>query len=250
MSYDPSNDVYDVPAAPPGPVRLFFRMGGLGIVALSTVVVGLSFWADSQQKLHRAFAEDSRSVQARVTDRLMRSNLNVDGSVSNVYFVDLAFETGDGRRLGLRQMVNKSRFDEVERGDVLPLRYLPGDPIQVMLPGQRSMSDGRSAARAALVLGVVALGLLWRIGGWVVSGVKARRDGPAETATVVGMERSVIRAVDGERYRLVWRGQDGHEGRSLLHKKRDLADIMPGTPITLYRDGPHLWWSGDVGARA
>lgn len=247
--HDPSDRLYEAPPTPPGAVRLFFRMGGWGVVALGSVVVGLSLWADGQQRLQRAFAEDGNTVEARVLERIARSHLNVDGSVSYRYFLDLGFVTDLGERFRIRQSVNADRFEEVAEGDPVRVRYLEGDPVRVLLPEQSTPNAGQGATRTALVLGLVALGLLWRIGGWAVSGVKARRQGPPETAHVVGMERSVIRAVDGERYRLIWRNAEGRDGRSLLHKKRDLAEIAPGTPITLYRDGPHLWWAGDVGTR-
>lgn len=250
MLPDQMPPVHAGPTPPPGPLRLFLRMGGWGVIGLGTLVVGLSLWAEYDASLARQFAETGQRTQARVLDHVVQAQLNVDGSVSYRYLLDLGFVTADGEQVRIARPVSGAQFRAVPPGAPIDLRYLPDRPDHVTFGDLSAIPTGRGAQNAALGIGAVTLWLLWAVGRRAVSAVRARRFGTSDEVEITAVRRSIWRAVDGERYRLIWRDADGREGHSLLHKKRDLAEIAPGTRVMVYRDGPHLWWQGDVGARA
>ena len=105
-----------------------------GLVTIMTIgavllVIGLLDLRETQ--LLRA---EGVSTRGTVTGR------HRSGGKSNSHYLDVEFQSGDGRRVALTESVSRGRYDRTKPGDTVPLHYLPGDPT-VMRIGARPTPD-------------------------------------------------------------------------------------------------------------
>lgn len=233
---------------PPDIKALFLRMGGWWVITLGIVVLVLTLLSESRAALARKFELESTTVEARVLNRYIRQQ---DGGTDQVSFiVALDFTTADDERIVLERGVPEENFQQMVPGTRVDVRYLPDTPRRVeVIEG----AYGRGAValqRVALVGGLLWLFLLWRVGAWSVSAVRAREAGPREAVEVLRIQRTPYRVRRQRYFRLVWRDGQGAEGESLLNWRKVVASHRPGTTTHVYRDGRTTWWVGDIGERA
>ena len=81
------------------------------------------------------------------------------GGKSRTHYLDVEFETRDGRRVAQSAEVSRGRYERTKPGDSVPLHYLPGDP-SVLRIGARPMPNNFwffAGTAAFIVAGVYAL---------------------------------------------------------------------------------------------
>ncbi|MEM9844761.1 MAG: DUF3592 domain-containing protein [Pseudomonadota bacterium] len=241
------SDNMAVPDPPPDVKALFLRMGGWWVILLGIVVLVITLLSESRASLARKFEFESRTVEARVINRYIRQQ---DGGTDQVSFiVALDFTTPEGERIVLERGVPQESFEEMIPGSRVDVRYLPDTPQRVEVTEGAYRSGAIALQRVALGGGILWLLLLWRVGSWAVSAVRAREAGPREDVEVVRIQRTPYRVRRQRYFRLVWRDGQGVEGESLLNWRKVVAPHRPGTTTHVYRDGRTTWWVGDVGER-
>ncbi|MEM9911329.1 MAG: DUF3592 domain-containing protein [Pseudomonadota bacterium] len=232
---------------PPSLTTLFLRMGGWWVIVLGTIVLMVTLLSESRASLARQFALESRTAEARVINRYIRQQ---DGGTDQVSFiVAIDFTTADGERIVLERGVPEESFQRMMPGSRVDVQYLPDTPRRVEVTEGAYRSGAVALQRVALAFGIFWLFLLWRIGTWAVSAVRARESGPREEVEVLRVQRTPYRVRRQRYFRLVWRDGQGEEGESLLNWRRVVAPHRPGTTTHVYRDGRATWWVGDVGER-
>lgn len=222
-------------------------MGGWWVIILAILVLLVTLLSESRASLARQFERDSRTVEARVLNRYIRQQ---DGGTDQVSFiVALDFSTPEGERIVFERGVPEENFQEMVPGTRVDVRYLPDAPRRVEVIEGAYRSGAVALQRVALGGGILWLILLWRVGSWAVSAVRAREGGPREDVEVVRVQRTPYRVRRQRYFRLVWRDKQGVEGESLLNWRKVVASHRPGTTTHVYRDGRTTWWVGDVGER-
>ena len=127
------------------------RMFGLVTILITgavLLVIGLLDLRETQ--LLRA---EGISARGTVTGR------HRSGGKSNSHYLDVEFQTGEGRRVALTESVSRGRYDRTKPGDTVPLHYLPSDPT-VMKIGAQPMPDNFwffAGTAAFVVAGIYAL---------------------------------------------------------------------------------------------
>lgn len=236
------------PDPPPDLKALFLRMGGWWVICLGIVVLVITLLSESRAALARQFELESRTAEARVLNRYIRQQ---DGGTDQVSFiVAIDFTTPEGERIVLERGVPEESFQKMVPGSRIEVQYLPDTPRRVEVTEGAYRSGAVALQRVALGFGIIWLILLWRVGTWSVSAVRAREAGPREEVEVVRVQRTPYRVRRQRYFRLVWRDAQGTEGESLLNWRRTVASHRPGTTTHVYRDGTATWWVGDVGERS
>ncbi|MEM9498823.1 MAG: DUF3592 domain-containing protein [Pseudomonadota bacterium] len=236
------------PDPPPDAKQLFLRMGGWFVIGLGLLVLVVTLLSQSRASLARQFELESRTAEARVTNRYIRQQ---DGGTDQVSFiVAIRFSTAEGKQVRLERGVPEETYRALRPGATLDVRYLPDDPDTVEVTDGAYRSGAVMLQRLALGGGVVWLVMLWRVGSWAVGAVRAREHGALEAVEVVRVQRTTWRLNRQRLFRLVWRDAQGTEGHSLLNWRRRVAPYRPGTTTHVYRGSRDMWWVGDVGERA
>lgn len=227
---------------PRGWWSLFLRLGGwisLGLGVLLLIVTAFSAGA-----LYLAGHVDRTGALAYavVTDK--RLDPAGEGAVPKVTFTYKA--SGGGRTVETE--VTRDYYDSVAVGDERPIRYLRGDPTDIVTDLSYYHRIGALLRWIGLMLGLAGLAALWAFGKRANRAVRVRRDGQRLLADVMGV-RDLNFAVNGERQgRLTWREPDGRTGESLMRSVRWLRETYhPGDRIVVFRLGRHAYWEGDVG---
>ena len=102
-----------------------------------------------------------------------------------------------------------------------------------------------------LLFGIGGLITLWLFGKKANRAVLARRDGEKRFAEVVGIEDTNVKVNDNRQARLLWREEDGQEGKSFMRNRSELSRLYAaGDEIVVFRLGEDAFWEGDVGPPA
>lgn len=182
-----------------------------------------------------------RDATARATATVQRTGLGPDQRDLEVTWPD---DTGTMRT----STILTARNGDVPVGARIVVRYRPGDPSRVFVPG-----DERSARVGDLTFGIVIGGLL-TVGILVLSGVHVGRRLAAERRPVTSLPATYVRSRHGLARRSWLLLEDG--GRTWwvsVHWEPVLDRLAPGTPVAVHGlpsrdrvvvadiDGTHVW---------
>lgn len=218
---------------------------------LITGVLLLIFSVFSQLALKTAqrFEAEGQAASAQVSERYTTIKTDADGDQSTSYWLTFTYVTSDKQEITLTQTVGTSLYRRVQPGDSFDLLYLASDPHRVETNPGSNRSSSKVAQSVALVFGLIWLVSLWKIGGWAVAAVRARRYGTREKVKVTRIHRTRFKINKKPRYRLNWEDSAGREGASLLHMDIELSGLNAGDMIDIYQGVKQSWWIGDVGER-
>lgn len=218
---------------------------------LITGVLLLIFTVFSQLALKTAqrFEAEGQAASAQVSERYTTIKTDADGDQSTSYWLTFTYVTSDKQEITLTQTVGTSLYRRVQPGGSFDLLYLASDPHRVETNPGSNRSSSKVAQSVALVFGVIWLVSLWKIGGWAVAAVRARRYGTREKVKVTRIHRTRFKINKKPRYRLNWEDSAGREGASLLHMDIELSGLNAGDMIDIYQGVKQSWWIGDVGER-
>ena len=96
------------------------------IGVLVTLAVGAGLIGFGLRELHtsRRLAAEGRQVTAQVVNK----SLEHRPKLRKAYYLEVTYHTDQGRVVTQRSRVSAERFARTNRGDTLPVRYLPDDP--------------------------------------------------------------------------------------------------------------------------
>ena len=197
----------------------------------------------------KRFEAEGIPAKAEVSEKYITTSTDSDGDTTTHYWLTFTFITAGKEEITLNETVGTSLYRRVEPGETFELHYLESEPERVETsPGSNRSASGFTQV-AALIFGALWLFGLWKVGGWAVAAVRARRYGRREVAKVVEIARTGVTINNRPRYRLVWRDAQGREGKSLLRKSEDLSGLGRDDEIDIYQGVKLSWWVGDVGER-
>ncbi|MGR3492709.1 MAG: hypothetical protein ACU0DW_11685 [Shimia sp.] len=227
-------------------MKLFLKMGGWFPIGLAVLTVILSAVAWQFEARAERFEREGVMAPATILSKEVREGRDSDGDTTYTYLLNLAYQV-DGRQLSQLKSTGRRDYRARAEGDVFDIRYLETMPGRIEYP-VGSTGTGATAIRwAVLVPGLIALGLLYIIGGWATKAVMTRWNGDRRLATKTGLKQTNVKVNGAPRYRLTWREPDDQVGQSLMHPKEHL-DAIP-TKLVIYRNGKDAWWEGDIGPR-
>ena len=239
----------DIPDPPPSLFRLFIRMGGWLVLIAGAFLLLLTLISHLALQTAKRFEREGIMATAQVSEKYTTTSTDSDGDKTISYWLTFTYITAGKDEITLTETVSTALYRSVEPGRSFDLLYLESEPDRV----ETSPGSNRSASRftqiAALAFGSLWLFGLWKVGGWAVAAVRARRYGRREMATVTDIARTGVKINNRPRYRVVWTDGQGKEGKSLLHKSGDLSGLRGGDEIVIYQGVKLSWWAGDVGER-
>lgn len=239
----------DTADPPPSLFRLFLRMGGWFVILLGVILLVLSLVGQSVLNTVKRFEEEGRVAQAVVVDKYIRESRDSDGDRKVTRYLTLRFETARAEQIEVSKSVGSKRYRDTGIGTEVEILYLASAPSTTELDRGSHRRGSVILQLVSLVAGLVWLALLWRIGGWAVSAVRARRYGALEDVEVVQVLKTNVKINKRPRYRLQWRDGQGQLGESLMHPPGKLDAYSQGDRIQVYRGIKFMWWTGDVGMR-
>ncbi len=229
--------------------RLFLRMGGWISFIFAAGSIAITLIANLQTTLADRFDAEAVETVATVADKYTETSTDSDGDTTVSYYFDMAFDTRTGARMRVSHSFSRARYNATGIGDTLPLWYLPSEPDRFEMERGAYRSSAGIAQVIGLVNGVIFLVLFWFPARWAVEAVRARRYGERMQAKVTRHHRTGVRINNKPRYRLVWQGADGREGKSMLHAYDTLQAHPVGSTVAVYQGLKRSWWEGDTGAR-
>lgn len=225
---------------------MFFRMGGWWALLLAGICCVITGMSVSSHVTANRFEARGVVVDAVAETRRVKVTRDSDGDTKRTYYVTYAFETQSGETIRREKSVGKAKHDAAPEGSVHPIRYLAGSPRTFEAPPGASRQNGHALRWFALLPGVIMLGVVWMVGRWAVAAVLAVRRGEPRGATVIQIERAMLRINNRQMYRLVWRDDTGRVGKSLMARKHRFDHVQPGAEIAVYKYKWQSWWSEDV----
>lgn len=238
-----------IPRYPVSFLRLFLKMGGWIVLVLGVVLLVLTLISHFNLKTAKRFDEEGRRAVALISEKEKIVSRDSDGDRQTSYYLTLEFTTHKRREMSVRRSVGGSKYRSVQEGGEIVLYYLASEPETTELTQGSHRKGSRITQTIALIDGLVCLAVIWVIGGWAVSAVRARRFGARQEAVVQEIKRTGVKINNQPRYRLVWRDNKGREGQSLLHRASDLDSLKSNDIIHIYQGIKRSWWVGDVGER-
>jgi hypothetical protein len=236
---------------PPVPFRtLFLKMGGWVVIISGIFVALMSILGHFAYQAAKQFERDGRAAVATVEEKYTTQRRDANGDTVTTRWLVLSFTTQLGEDVVVRRVASQGEYARAEVGGAFDLLYLESRPDRVELTAGQNRSAARFQQIAALVIGIIWLGSLWLVGGWAVAAVRARRFGERIGAQVLDIKQTGIRIAREQKYRLIWKDDQGRMGRSLLRARADLAHLKPGDRIEIYRGIKHGWWADDIGDRS
>ncbi|MFT5065364.1 MAG: hypothetical protein ACI9TA_000978 [Reinekea sp.] len=223
---------------------LFFDMKGW-LVLIAAVILAILTWASTvSYKNAHLFETEGVTVIGEVTAKRTRRS---DDKTN--YYVKFAYVV-DANRYGAERKVGRNFDTSKDVGDPTDIIYWVKDPRKFEYIAGKTARDAVSQQILAGVVGVVALGIIWSLGGKTNRAVLARRRGRRTTATIAQIvERKNSGRPTGRGY-MIFRTTGGKAGESLDHPIRTLHALGTGTAIVVFVRGNDVWWEGDVGPRA
>lgn len=237
------------PASSPSLFRLFLRMGGWIVLITGALLLIFSIASHQSLKTAKRFETEGRIADARIVDRDTTTSTDSDGKQSTNYWLTFHYVTTRGEEIELRRSVPSSVYRENQVGDHFDLLYLESAPRKTEVTPGTNRTMSRVMQIVALVMGLIWLAALWKVGGWAVAAVRARRYGTREEARVTEVYRTGFKVNNRPRYRLKWVDAQGKPGTSLMHKANALSDFKAGDSIGIYQGVKYSWWVGDIGER-
>ena len=223
-----------------------------GIPLVIALIAGTLALVQSQRQ--QTFQTEGVETEARIlnTRERVRRTTSSDGSPrrERSYFADYEFESADGTTHQGEERVTASFYRNTNRGDTVPIRYMPDNPDQVSL--DPSYQGG--LIRALVIVTLIALGIsayaiprYWRR---TAAMLRAAREGAARQAKVQDYLPSRARIGDEPAsWRLHWRDETGAEGESLNQGRMWLmAHARVGDTITVMVDpvSEQAFWERDL----
>ncbi|MGR3466969.1 MAG: DUF3592 domain-containing protein [Shimia sp.] len=238
-----------LPDKPVSWLRLFLKMGGWVPIGLGVLTLILSAVAWQMEARADRFEREGVYARATITGKEVRESTDSDGDTRYTYLFDLSYRV-DGAETTQTKSTGRRDYRARAVGDVIDIRYLESQPARIDYPIGASRSGATALRWVVLLPGVVALGLLWLMGGWATTAAMTRWNGTRVVARTTGTKRTNTKVNDRYRYRLTWLEPDGRTGESLMHSEADLrAWTDPPRDIVVYRDGENAYWEGDIGPR-
>ncbi|WP_371228678.1 DUF3592 domain-containing protein [Roseovarius sp. 2305UL8-3] len=239
----------EIPRYPVPIWRLFLKMGGWIVLISGAILLLFTLISHLALQTAKQFEREGRMASAMVTEKYTTESRDSDGDRTTTYWLTFDFVTERREEVTVTESVGTSAYRRAEVGQPFELLYLASNPQKIEATPGSNRRGSRVFQIMALVLGLIWLVGLWKVGGWSVSAVRARRFGTRETAKVKEVRRTAVRINNRPRYRLIWRDSKGREGASLLRKGADLESFGKGDPIEIYMGLKTSWWVGDIGER-
>jgi len=239
----------EIPRYPVPIWRLFLKMGGWFVVIGGVILLMFTLISNLALETAKQFEREGRMASAVVTEKYTTESRDSDGDTKTTYWLTLNFVTERKEAVRVTESVGTSAYRRAEVGQPFELLYLASDPERIEATPGSNRRGSRVFQIVALVFGVAWLAGLWKVGGWSVSAVRARRFGKREMARVKEVRRTGVRVNNTPRFRLVWRDSQGREGTSMLRKRADLEPFGRGDEIEIYMGLKTSWWVGDIGER-
>ncbi len=128
-------------------------MAWSGLLVAAVGAVGVVFLVRSGMENRRIF-RDGLVAEARCLETYMLNSRSTDGYLSSRRVLVLGFHTPDGRDV-------RTEMADIPyaTGDIVPVRYLPERPEQVLHAGARPGWDFGSCLKGAVFLGMLYAGL-------------------------------------------------------------------------------------------
>ena len=226
--------------------KSFFRLwlrgwGWVSAVAAATALVFLLLWY-FPSRLAAGLDANGFETIAEVTDlRIVRNTETSDHEVR------YRFTTVDGQVLNSSKDVAPGLFKRLQRGQQIPVRYLPDNPV---------VSEIEFGANDTLAL-IGLIGVVASLSIATFAGRKAwvrasqfqwlRQQAVQRRVKVLDHVQTNVRINDIMQWRATWREDNGREGQTRMAPPRRLPQI--GEEITIYID-PHgkldSVWTKDV----
>jgi len=215
-------------------------------VLLLPLAIGLVFGAVALSEGAKAqrLAQQGAVAMAEVIDRQAESRRDSEGRTQWTYYLTYRFDLPGGVTQTTRESVGQRFYNSVQRGDRLPVTYLPEDPgLSEIEPGSRLFLSRVFGAVSILLLAVSMGGGAWF---WKRSAkiLRAARHGEVREARVLSHEETNVSVNKRRMWRLHWRDATGSLGRSGLHRLEELAPHPSGSVIVVYVDpesGQAFW---------
>lgn len=224
-------------------------MGGWIVIVFGVCLLIFTLISNANLNTAKRFEAEGQEAVAIVLRKYQTESRDADGDTTVTNWLILEYSTRRGEKITLTRTAGSSEYERAKVQEEFELRYLASEPRKTELTPGSYRSGSRITQGIALVLGLIWLGLLWKIGGWSVSAVRARRFGAREEAVVTEVRRTGVKVNNRPRYRLVWQDAHGREGTSLMRRMSELKSFRPGDHIEIYQGAKHSWWVGDVGER-
>ncbi len=239
----------EIPRYPVPIWRLFLKKGGWFVLISGAVLLLLTFISHLALQTAKQFEREGRMASAMVTEKYTTESRDSDGDRTTTYWLTFNFVTQSKEDVTVTDSVGTSAYRRAEVGQPFELLYLSSNPRKIEATPGSNRRGARAFQIAALVLGLAWLAGLWKVGGWSVSAVRARRFGKREIAKIKEVRSTGVRVNNKPRFRLVWRDSKGREGTSMLRKRSDLKRFSKGEQIEVYMGLKTSWWVGDIGER-
>jgi hypothetical protein len=225
--------------------RLIRRKIGIAPPILAVLAVAFSVFSSAEGRDARLLEAEGRMTEAEIVEKWI---VRGDDDDADDYLVRLRFADARGQVHTVREDIGARRWNRLETGDTLPVRYAESDPSVIETREGETARTALWLGIAAAAMGAAALGLTARALRRAASLIRAARRGEVREARVTDHARTGTTINKVRQYRLAWTDATGAEGRSMLHPLDRLAPWPPGSVAVVYADPRtgDTFWEEDI----